>query len=126
MLAPGTRVDRLVVDKSERSLVAYEGEREVARLRVAIGFGGEGPKRWGRRRRRTPEGTYRIDRRRTCPATTIDSFTSPIPTPTIDRRRYAALREAGELAARRSRSTRRHRRRHRRARHRGRDCRPAG
>ncbi|MCA9616039.1 MAG: L,D-transpeptidase family protein, partial [Myxococcales bacterium] len=62
MLAPGTRVDRLVVDKSERSLVAYEGEREVARLRVAIGFGGEGPKRW-EGDGRTPEGTYRIDRR---------------------------------------------------------------
>ncbi|MCB9601698.1 MAG: L,D-transpeptidase family protein [Sandaracinus sp.] len=94
MLAPGTRVDRLVVDKSERSLVAYEGEREVARLRVAIGFGGEGPKRW-EGDGRTPEGTYRIDRRHV--SRDYHRFLHVSYPNADDRRRYAALREAGEL-----------------------------
>ena len=88
------RVDRLVVDKSARRLVAYDGEREVARMRVAIGFGGAGPKRF-EGDGRTPEGTYRIDRRHV--SRDYHRFLHVSYPNAVDRRRYRELAEAGEV-----------------------------
>lgn len=52
-------IDRIVVDKSDRSLIAYEGEQEVRRFTVALGRQPVGDKvRQGDAR--TPEGIYPI------------------------------------------------------------------
>lgn len=49
----------LLIDKSDRSLVVRDRQREVRRYRIALGRGGAGDKtREGDRR--TPVGTYRI------------------------------------------------------------------
>ena len=61
-LPEGARIDRLVVDKSEGRMWAYESGEEVAVFRVATGRGGLGPKRW-EGDGRTPEGSYHIDER---------------------------------------------------------------
>jgi murein L,D-transpeptidase YafK len=61
-LPDGVRVDRLVVDKSDGRMWAYDGDTEVGAYRVAVGRGGLGAKRW-EGDGRTPEGTYRIDSR---------------------------------------------------------------
>ena len=60
-LARGS-VDRIVIDKSDHTLEAWRGDRLLRRYTVAIGSGGEGPKRV-EGDGRTPEGLYRIDRR---------------------------------------------------------------
>ena len=53
------RIDRIAVDKSDRSLIAYEGEREVRRFVVALGREPVGDKvRQGDGR--TPEGVYPV------------------------------------------------------------------
>jgi murein L,D-transpeptidase YafK len=58
-LVPTEYVDRILVDKSDRELVAYARGREVRRFKVALGFGGLKPKvRQGDGR--VPEGNYRI------------------------------------------------------------------
>ncbi len=57
-----SRIDRLVVDKSDRRMEAYSGEERVAVYRIGIGRGGLGDKRW-EGDSHTPEGVYRIDRR---------------------------------------------------------------
>jgi len=50
---------RIVVDKSERRLVVYEGDREIAAYRVAISEHGPAPRRiW--EDELTPEGIFRI------------------------------------------------------------------
>ncbi|MFM9977826.1 MAG: murein L,D-transpeptidase family protein [Sphingomonadaceae bacterium] len=52
-------IDRIVVDKSERTLWAYSGDRRVRTFQVALGRDPVGPKlRQGDGR--TPEGTYAI------------------------------------------------------------------
>lgn len=57
--ADGVRVDRLVVRKSERTLTAYAGGREVRVFRVSLGWNPVGPKeREGDRR--TPEGIFTV------------------------------------------------------------------
>ena len=89
-----TRVDRLVVDKSERTLVAYDANREVARYRIAIGFGGAGPKRF-EGDGRTPEGTYRIDRRHV--SRDFHRFLHVSYPNADDRERYRELVRAGEV-----------------------------
>lgn len=94
VLAPGVQIDRLVVDKSTRELVAYEGERVAARFRVAIGLAGAGPKRW-EGDARTPEGVYRIDRRHV--SRDYYRFLHVSYPNADDRRRYAAALEAGEV-----------------------------
>jgi murein L,D-transpeptidase YafK len=49
----------IIVDKSDRRLILYAGETEIARYRIALGFSPEGDKtRQGDGR--TPEGRYRI------------------------------------------------------------------
>lgn len=88
------RVDRLVVDKGARRLVAYDGEREVARMRIAIGFGGAGPKRF-EGDGRTPEGVYRIDRRHV--SREFHRFLHVSYPNAADRRRYRELVEAGQV-----------------------------
>lgn len=93
-LPADARIDRIVVTKSERVLVAYDGEREVARLRVAIGFGGAGPKRW-EGDGRTPEGVYRIDRRHV--SRDYHRFLHVSYPNEEDRRRYRALVASGEV-----------------------------
>lgn len=91
---PLSRVDRLVVDKSERTLVAYDANREVARHRIAIGFGGAGPKRF-EGDGRTPEGTYRIDRRHV--SRDFHRFLHVSYPNADDRERYRELVRAGEV-----------------------------
>ena len=50
---------RVIIEKHERRLTVFEGEREVFRCRVALGYEPEGPKqREGDGR--TPEGVYTI------------------------------------------------------------------
>lgn len=88
------RVDRLVVDKGLRRLVAYDGDREVARMRVAIGFGGAGPKRF-EGDGRTPEGSYRIDRRHV--SRDYHRFLHVSYPNAADRRRYRELVDAGQV-----------------------------
>jgi murein L,D-transpeptidase YafK len=56
------RVDRLVVDKSDRRLEAWSGDTLRATYPIALGTGGAGPKVY-EGDGRTPEGTYRIDSR---------------------------------------------------------------
>jgi murein L,D-transpeptidase YafK len=59
-LPPGTRADRLVVDKAAHRLTAYAGAQELRVYSVALGREPTGAKtRAGDRR--TPEGLYRID-----------------------------------------------------------------
>ncbi len=53
------RIDRILVDKSDRSLIAFEGGREVRRFAVALGrdpFGNKERQGDGR----TPEGVYPV------------------------------------------------------------------
>ena len=62
-LPEGTKADRLLVDKSERVLIAYAGGREIARYaNIRFGDAPEGHKRF-EGDERTPEGDYRIDGR---------------------------------------------------------------
>ncbi|MBN8841809.1 MAG: L,D-transpeptidase family protein [Sphingomonadales bacterium] len=62
-LPEGTKVDRLLVDKSDRVLIGYAGNREVVRY-TNIRFGDQptGHKRF-EGDERTPEGDYRINGR---------------------------------------------------------------
>ena len=55
-------VERIVIDKSDRSMIAMQGGRAVRTYRVALGFAPEGDKaREGDGR--TPEGVFHVDRR---------------------------------------------------------------
>jgi murein L,D-transpeptidase YafK len=55
-------VDRIVVDKAARQMTLFQGDVAVRRYRIALGFAPEGDKdREGDGR--TPEGTFRIDRK---------------------------------------------------------------
>ena len=58
-LIPAGPVDRLIVDKSERMLMAYRGGELVREFRVALGRGGVAPKR-RQGDGRVPEGAYLI------------------------------------------------------------------
>ncbi|WP_283418887.1 L,D-transpeptidase family protein [Sphingopyxis sp. Geo48] len=58
-----TRIDRLLVDKSERVLIGYAGNREVLRYtRIRLGGSPVGHKRF-EGDEKTPEGAYTIDGR---------------------------------------------------------------
>ncbi|MFK7998668.1 MAG: L,D-transpeptidase family protein [Polyangiales bacterium] len=93
-LPHGTRIDRLLVDKSEGRMWAYDGDQEVAVYRVAVGRGGLGPKRW-EGDGRTPEGTYRIDERHR--SENFHRFLHVSYPAAADRRRYRALRAQDEV-----------------------------
>lgn len=56
------KVDRITIDKSDRRMTAWRGGQALKTYRIALGFAPEGDKtRQGDGR--TPEGTFRIDRR---------------------------------------------------------------
>lgn len=93
-LPEGTRIDRLIVDKSDHFMEAYAGETLVRRYRVSIGQGGLGPKRW-EGDLRTPEGEYRIDRRHV--SSDYHRFLHVSYPNDTDRRRYRRSRAAGEV-----------------------------
>lgn len=62
-LAAGTTVDRLLVDKSDRVLIAYAANREVVRYtNIRLGDAPVGHKRF-EGDEKTPEGDYRISGR---------------------------------------------------------------
>ena len=62
-LPAGTKADRLLVDKSERVLIAYAGNREIARYRnIRFGDAPTGHKQF-EGDERTPEGRYIISGR---------------------------------------------------------------
>lgn len=56
------KVDRIVIDKSDRVLTLLHGKQTVKRYPVALGAAPKGPKRF-EGDHRTPEGVYRIDYR---------------------------------------------------------------
>ncbi|MEY1554095.1 murein L,D-transpeptidase family protein [Yoonia sp. R2331] len=56
------QIDRILIDKSDRMLLAYQDGRVVRRLPVNLGFAPDGDKvRQGDGK--TPEGLFRVDRR---------------------------------------------------------------
>jgi murein L,D-transpeptidase YafK len=62
-LPKGTKADRLLVDKSDRVLIAYAGNREILRYsHIRLGDAPEGHKQF-QGDERTPEGSYRISGR---------------------------------------------------------------
>lgn len=62
-LPMGTKADRLLVDKSERVLIAYAANREIVRYtNIRFGDAPTGHKQF-EGDERTPEGTYRINGR---------------------------------------------------------------
>ncbi len=56
--------DRVVVQKAERKLLLYRGEKLLGSYRVALGLNPQGPKE-RERDYRTPEGRYFLSRRNT-------------------------------------------------------------
>lgn len=93
-LDASVRIDKLIAYKSERRLEAYSGSRLVRTYRIAIGSGGAGPKQY-EGDRRTPEGTYRIDRRHH--SRRYHRFLHISYPNADDRRRYRELRARGEV-----------------------------
>ncbi len=59
-LAPGVRIDRIVVEKQARRMTAWSGGVPVREYRVALGPNAVGPKRV-QGDKKTPEGVYRVD-----------------------------------------------------------------
>lgn len=58
------RATKIIVDKSDHTLILMRGSEELARYRVSFGrFAGSGPKR-RQGDRKTPEGTYTITERK--------------------------------------------------------------
>ncbi|MEM9071328.1 MAG: L,D-transpeptidase family protein [Myxococcota bacterium] len=88
------RVDRLVVNKSEHSMEAYDQGRLVAQYRVAVGGGRLGPKLY-EGDRRTPEGRYRIDGRHR--SRHFHRFLHVSYPNRDDRRRHRAARRHGSI-----------------------------
>ena len=91
----GTRITRLVVDKSDRTMEAYDDSGTLIRAyRVGIGRGGMGHKGW-EGDAITPEGSYRIDERHR--SKQFHRFLHISYPNREDRRRYARRRRAGEV-----------------------------
>lgn len=91
----GTRITRLLVDKSEHRLEAYDSAGTLVRAyRVGIGSGGMGDKGW-EGDGITPEGRYRIDERHR--SKRFHRFLHISYPNREDRRRYAQRRRAGEV-----------------------------
>jgi murein L,D-transpeptidase YafK len=59
LATPAPKADRIVIDKSERSLMLYAGERRLATFWVSLGADPVGRKAC-RGDNRTPEGFYRV------------------------------------------------------------------
>ena len=62
LAAENLRADRVLIDKSDRKLVLYQGEEAIFETDIALGFSPTGDKQ-AEGDGRTPEGEYRIDRR---------------------------------------------------------------
>ncbi len=63
IIPEGTRADRILVDKSDRTLILFKGEEEIARYsKIRFGDAPEGHKRF-EGDEKTPEGKYTIDGR---------------------------------------------------------------
>ena len=62
LAAEKLRADRVLIDKSDRKLVLYQGEEAIFETDIALGFSPTGDKQ-AEGDGRTPEGEYRIDRR---------------------------------------------------------------
>lgn len=91
----GTRITRLLVDKSDRTLEAYDSAGTLVRAyRVGIGSGGLGDKGW-ESDGITPEGHYRIDERHH--SKQFHRFLHISYPNRADRRRHAERRRAGEV-----------------------------
>lgn len=91
----GVRITRLVVDKSDRTMEAYDRSGTLVRAyRVGIGSGGMGDKGW-EGDAITPEGTYRIDERHR--SKNFHRFLHISYPNREDRRRYSQRRRAGEV-----------------------------
>lgn len=58
-LAPGTRADRVLVEKSRRRLTLFQAGVPLKSYRIALGFGGAAPKR-REGDGLTPEGLYHV------------------------------------------------------------------
>lgn len=93
-LPQDARIDRLVIDKSEHTLEAYDGSTLLKTYSVAIGIGGEGPNQW-EGDQRTPEGRYRIDSRHR--SREFHRFLHVSYPSAADRRRYRELSARGEV-----------------------------
>lgn len=61
-LAPDTKIDRLLVEKSERLMHAYFGDSLLKSYPISLGFSPEGHKQF-EGDGKTPEGIYRINDR---------------------------------------------------------------
>lgn len=88
------RIDRLVLYKARHRLEAWAGKRLLKTYSVSIGKGGAGPKRH-EGDDRTPEGTYRIDRR--YHSKTYHRFLHISYPNERDRAAYAKLRKQGRI-----------------------------
>jgi murein L,D-transpeptidase YafK len=62
-LPAATVADRIVIEKSARTLSLFSGDRKVKTYRIALGSNPRGPKQQ-EGDGRTPEGAYRIDGRK--------------------------------------------------------------
>ncbi len=63
IIPAGTTADRILVDKSDRTLILFKGEEEIARYsKIRFGDAPEGHKRF-EGDEKTPEGTYTINGR---------------------------------------------------------------
>jgi len=60
--AEAARAERIVIDKSERTLTLMRGEQPIRRYPVALGAAPKGAKRF-EGDQRTPEGVYHVDYR---------------------------------------------------------------
>ena len=94
-LPAAAKIDRLVIDKSERRMEAWSGEVLLKVYEVALGKGKPGPKRM-RGDNRTPEGRYRIDRRFV--SQKFHRFLHVSYPSAADRERFAELKAAGRIS----------------------------
>ncbi len=88
------RVDHVIIDKSDHTLSAYQGEVLLKTYRVAIGRGASGAKLYGGDRR-TPEGVYRV--RVVRRSARFEMFIALSYPNAEDRRRYREARRRGEI-----------------------------
>lgn len=91
--APRPRVTEIRIDKSDHTLELVAGDEILRTYRVAIGPGGDGPKRY-EGDRRTPVGTYRVAGRI---KGLFHQFLLVSYPNEEDRRRFAELKRRGEV-----------------------------
>jgi murein L,D-transpeptidase YafK len=88
------KIDRIVVSKEGHTMAVYAGETLLKTYRVAIGKGGEGPKRM-EGDNRTPEGSYVVDGRHH--SRQFHRFLHLSYPNKDDRKAFQAARKAGEI-----------------------------